>query len=290
MRLICPNCGAQYAVADDAIPSGGRDVQCSNCQHTWFETPGASANDMPPAQRTPTPPPPSAPAPTAAPSVAPTPPQTPDADRFSGSIKDAFRDIVEDEDLAPAPQPPKNRKPVDPSVADILREEAALEVAQRKSETPAPMESQSDLGLTDPAPFPTMQRPAEPRLDSVPPATAAASTAATVAAAAQASRRELLPDIEEINSSLRSDAERIEDGTAGPAAANEANRKGFRRGFVTVLLIILVLVLLYTQADRIAAAVPALSGVMQSYVDVVDGARIWLDDSMQTMLAAIATE
>lgn len=42
MRLICPNCGAQYEVSDDAIPEIGRDVQCSNCGHTWFESPGAS--------------------------------------------------------------------------------------------------------------------------------------------------------------------------------------------------------------------------------------------------------
>ena len=42
MRLICPNCGAQYEVPDDVIPSGGRDVQCSNCGHTWLESPGAS--------------------------------------------------------------------------------------------------------------------------------------------------------------------------------------------------------------------------------------------------------
>ena len=38
MRLICPNCEAQYEVPDDAIPPGGRDVQCSNCQQTWFQT------------------------------------------------------------------------------------------------------------------------------------------------------------------------------------------------------------------------------------------------------------
>ena len=37
MRLVCPNCGAQYEVPDDVIPQGGRDVQCSNCGHTWFQ-------------------------------------------------------------------------------------------------------------------------------------------------------------------------------------------------------------------------------------------------------------
>lgn len=287
MRLICPNCGAQYAVADDAIPSGGRDVQCSNCQHTWFETPGASANDTPPEPRKITPPPaperPAAERPAA------------DADKFSGSIDDAFKDVSDDDNLAPAPQPPKNRKPVDPSVADILREEAALEAAQRKSESAVSMESQSDLGLSDPAPAPI--KAPEPTSDVAPTAedqdaaaAKTASTAASAAAAAHASRRDLLPDIEEINSSLRSDAERAEDGTAVPALAAEANRKSFRRGFISVLLIIMVLVLIYVQADRIAAAVPALAGALQSYVDAVDVARIWLDDNVQAMLTAIAPE
>ncbi|MDC0135779.1 zinc-ribbon domain-containing protein, partial [Sulfitobacter sp.] len=31
MRLICPNCDAQYEVPDDVMPVAGRDVQCSNC-------------------------------------------------------------------------------------------------------------------------------------------------------------------------------------------------------------------------------------------------------------------
>ncbi|MCK5500021.1 MAG: zinc-ribbon domain-containing protein, partial [Tritonibacter mobilis] len=37
MRLICPNCGAQYEVPEDVIPENGRDVQCSNCGDTWFQ-------------------------------------------------------------------------------------------------------------------------------------------------------------------------------------------------------------------------------------------------------------
>ncbi len=37
MRLICPNCDAQYEVDDAVIPEGGRDVQCSSCGHTWFQ-------------------------------------------------------------------------------------------------------------------------------------------------------------------------------------------------------------------------------------------------------------
>ena len=37
MRLVCPNCDAQYEVDDAAIPEAGRDVQCSNCGHAWFQ-------------------------------------------------------------------------------------------------------------------------------------------------------------------------------------------------------------------------------------------------------------
>jgi len=37
MRLICPNCVAQYEVDDNVIPPEGRDVQCANCGHNWFQ-------------------------------------------------------------------------------------------------------------------------------------------------------------------------------------------------------------------------------------------------------------
>ena len=40
--LVCPNCSAQYEIDGSMIPDDGRDVQCSNCGHTWFELPGPS--------------------------------------------------------------------------------------------------------------------------------------------------------------------------------------------------------------------------------------------------------
>jgi predicted Zn finger-like uncharacterized protein len=39
MKLKCPNCQAQYEVPDVAIPETGRDVQCANCNETWFQVP-----------------------------------------------------------------------------------------------------------------------------------------------------------------------------------------------------------------------------------------------------------
>jgi predicted Zn finger-like uncharacterized protein len=38
MRLQCPNCDAEYEVDTSAIPFEGRDVQCSNCGHGWFQS------------------------------------------------------------------------------------------------------------------------------------------------------------------------------------------------------------------------------------------------------------
>ena len=54
MRLICPNCSAQYEIDASLVPDEGRDVQCSNCGHTWFELPPAedafdAAEDLAPA-------------------------------------------------------------------------------------------------------------------------------------------------------------------------------------------------------------------------------------------------
>lgn len=46
MRLICPNCGAQYEVPDDVIPASGRDVQCSNCGDTWFQKHPSQDRDL----------------------------------------------------------------------------------------------------------------------------------------------------------------------------------------------------------------------------------------------------
>lgn len=257
MRLICPNCGAQYAVADDVIPAGGRDVQCSNCAHTWFETPGASANDGAAAETR---------------TAQPTPPPAPE------------------EDLSPAPQPPKERRPVKPEVADILREEAALETAQRRSEAPEPIESQSDLGLDDPEPAPKpVEPPVKPKTaEQTVHEKAAALSAAAAGAAAAGSRRELLPDIEEINSNLSKDdeAESAAGSNGALFAQTETERqgRGFRRGFFLSLLIIAFLVMVYVQADAIKSALPALTGVMDSYVGFVDGLRILLDSTVRGLL------
>ena len=279
MRLICPNCGAQYEVADDVIPQAGRDVQCSNCGQTWFEHPGASEAaedgiDLPPppapeSETTPEPEP--APEPEAEPENIPD--SEPDSDDPSG-------DDAADDD-SPAPNQPERRE-LDPDVASILREEADREEAARQAESRPDLETQQDLGLDD-TPSAQDQRDEEARrrmarLRGEPEAAAAATVAA--------SRRELLPDIEEINSTLRSSSEREGSGhqTEAVAAQGRQRKRGFRFGFWLIVIVAAIAAAIYVFAPQISALVPALEPILTSYVEMVDQARLWLDLRMQDIL------
>lgn len=266
MRLICPNCGAQYEVADDVIPEGGRDVQCSNCGHTWFEAPGASV-----AAEQGVEPPAAAPQPEPTPEPAPEPEPEPEPE------------------AEPEPQPEPTAAPqpreLDPDVADILRQEAEFEQAARQAET---IETQPDLDLSHDPDEDRRSREARDRLarlrgePEVATAATAAAVSATMAAEADAPRRELLPDIEEINSTLRPDQ-------GGTTAADDyeapAQRSGFRRGFMFMVILALIAVALYIFAPQISAALPQAEGVLTSYVEWVDGLRLWLDGQIQSFIA-----
>ncbi|MBM2291705.1 zinc-ribbon domain-containing protein [Sulfitobacter pseudonitzschiae] len=259
MRLVCPNCDAQYEVPDEVIPSEGRDVQCSDCGQTWFQH---HPDHMPPEQDEDTAP------------LAPEP------------------DLpVEGEERVPAPEP--KRRTLDPAVSDILRAEAEAEARVRESEG---LETQPDLGLDvsgDEGQSEEAARRAQEARDRMARMRGqdpAVSEAAATAAAA-GSRRDLLPDIEEINSTLRSTGDRqIAKGDPAPdAPVRERKKRGFRRGFFTSLLIVAVLTVIYVYSPQIVAAVPALEPVMTGYVGTVDQARVWLDSHVTSLLMWLDT-
>lgn len=280
MKLVCPNCGAQYAVDDQMIPASGRDVQCSNCTHTWFQPPadqdpdladelGYALEDM--AE----PPPVAAPAPT--PDDQSTEPETsPEAPE-------------QDEPPRPA------RRARDDRVFNVLREEAAREQAAREAEAKAALESQPELDITPPPPAP---RSAQDFEDAPPPREVGDtqlvdhSEEAQIAAAASlagkaAARRDLLPDIEEINSTLTPEAPASEEQAILTAADENARRRqkgGFRIGFTLVAIIAVLGLGLYLHAPRVAAIVPGSEPALRSYVDLVDKGRFWLD---QTIIGAL---
>ncbi|ROU02537.1 zinc-ribbon domain-containing protein [Histidinibacterium lentulum] len=257
MRLTCPNCGAEYEVPDDAIPDSGRDVQCSNCGHTWFEAGAAAAETAepaePPAPRPPRAPRPAAPAETARDRAQP----DPDAPRPG-------RPPPDPEAPHPDPGQPAPRRRLDPAVASVLREERATSEALRRASAPEPMERQEDLPLAEPAS--PARRPAP----------------------APQPRRERLPDVDDINRRLGADpAPRASDRTAEEQAALRY-RQGFRYGFGIVMLIAAAATLVYVYAPRIAEAVPSLSPPLAAYTETVDGLRLSLDNSVQSLTTRLS--
>ena len=273
MRLICPNCGAQYEVPDDVIPDAGRDVQCSNCGDTWFQH--HPDNDPELAE---------------------------ELDRLD-DLDPAFEPIPEPEP-APAPDPEPDvpaapaaapvRRQLDPSISDVLREEAEHEARARAAEQSPKLETQPDLGLDQPLSESARRaKQARDRMARIRGLDDAAPEAPdTQKTESSASRRDLLPDIDEINSSLRSATDRrpaaADDhavpGTAPQAVAAPAKRGGFRRGFLLALLLTALLWCLYIFAPEISAQVPAAESILTSYVAVVDQSRIILDAKIQAIL------
>ncbi|MCA0994048.1 zinc-ribbon domain-containing protein [Alloyangia pacifica] len=375
MRLICPNCGAQYEVPVDVIPTGGRDVQCSDCGHTWFQlhpddAPGDLGGDLggelsgdPVAEEASADEAQSAPASyddalddSAEPADLGEAPDeepedaaeddTPEVDHaeidhagineFAAELRAALaaRDGYDVADH-PAPQlearaaepvldpplPPEEvpvpRRPsraargLDPSVAEVLRQEAAREARRRTDADP--LESQPELGLGAPEEDEAARRARDARthmarirgdaplsgaedidLDLATEEESTADTAHDPFApepehpALANSRRELLPDIEEVNQTLRVSTEprRMETAQGRALDAEEEEQQGsnFARGFGLMLILAVLAVLIYALAPVITGAVPALAPLIDPYVAAVDGLRLWLDGQLAALI------
>jgi predicted Zn finger-like uncharacterized protein len=276
MRLICPNCGAQYEVDETLVPDAGRDVQCSNCGHGWFQRPAHLDDGLAEELGTALP---EAPEPEAEPSevaaaeaedaasAGPVPEPEPAPETASAAEPPA--------EMPEAETPPAGPATLAPEFRSILVEEAERETRARHDETA--IETQDDLGLEDPESAAPGVRERMARLRGLDVDDRADSTAAAVAAATAAgSRRDLLPDIEEINSSLRS-AEEREDEIEAAEILDAGRRSGFGLGFTVVVLIAVAAIAVYIWADQIATAVPATKPLLAVYVDWADGVRGWLD-------------
>ena len=267
MRLICPNCGAQYEVDDQVIPDTGRDVQCSNCGHTWFQQPAHLDQELADELDQDLP--------------------EPETEEFEQD--DSASDGEEEADPASTDgKPTPERRSLDPEVADVLREEAAREAEARRAEH-SNLEIQPDLGL-DEANAVAASRSAAARarmarmrgLDEASPEAVAA--AATVAATG--SRRDLLPDIEEINSTLRASEDRepevemIAEEPAIIAEDPDRRRRGFRLGFGLMMLLVAGAVILYAFAPQIIARFPASEPFLIEYVARANALRVLADSTI----------
>ncbi|QYK43423.1 MAG: zinc-ribbon domain-containing protein [Paracoccaceae bacterium] len=266
MRLVCPNCDAQYEVDDHAIPDAGRDVQCSNCGHAWFQLPPDLAPDDDEESEHE--------------ALAAVPDPEPVGIAASPAHPAEEPMVTVAAAAAPAAALPPRRS-IDEALLSVLREEAEREVAARKAEAARGVETQPDLGLTGAAPT---ERPAPPT-PGTEPSEAEADRPITQR---PGNRRDLLPDIEEINSTLRAGSEtRGDEAAVAPVAEAEVARNGFRSGFVAMLVIAAILLALYVMAPRIARHLPGAAPAMQTYVEGVNGLRIRLDSAMQGVAARL---
>jgi hypothetical protein len=100
----------------------------------------------------------------------------------------------------------------------------------------------------------------------------------------------LLPDIEEINSTLRSTGDRdvAGDDTAPDAPLRGRQKRSFRRGFVMSVALVSLGALLYVFAPQITASVPAAEPILTGYIAAVDDARIWLTGQMTRLTEWLA--
>ena len=241
MRLVCPNCDAEYEVDASVIPDTGRDVQCSNCGHTWFQmAPAVEAALEAEEALYEAPPAPVMPPPAEEPAFAEEPP------------------------AAEAPSPEPVLRSIDESVLAVLREEAEREVEARKSEAPPVIETQTEMGLAA----------------ATVPARVARREAVAPGADRPQPRRELLPEIEELNSTLRSSSEKRAGETVSMVesySAEAPKRSGFRSGFTLMILIAIAMAVIYMMAPKLSQQFPAAAGVLNAYVAWVDQLRVGLD-------------
>ncbi len=267
MRLLCPNCDAQYEVDDSVIPKDGRDVQCSSCGQTWFQKSADQIGDEEQAgdhqdHRTEE----------ANDQSDPEPEVEPETKQTVETGDEPEGDSEDEPDTDQEAETEREQQKHDEAVLDVLRQEAALETEARQDEAQGGVETQPDLGLdqADASQGAAVsQRTA--RLRGIEPE-----------ADPNASRSDLLPDIEEINSSLQNESV-VE--TEEAIAEGKRGRSGFRLGFGLIIILATLLFLAYVYAPQITAMVPSLEALMTSYVETVDGLRQWLD---QMMLSATA--
>ncbi len=294
MRLICPNCEAQYEVPAEVIPEGGRDVQCSNCGDTWFQhhpdhVPAEVAtheidNNDGSAQES-----------RVVDEGKASEEVEPDAERHEEEHPEAEGDSAVEDDLAVAgdlaaeddltsesSDLPK-RQELEPSVTDILREEATLEQQTRFAEVDNRIETQPDLGINqDSGEINKRSAQVRERMARLKgPADTDAEQVNEIESLQSGSRRDLLPNIEEITSSLSSatnDEMNSADANAESASGELRPAGGkFSKGFLYAVLFMGLAAVIYIFAPALEATIPALKSPLGHYTDMIDAMRSALD-------------
>jgi len=322
MRLVCPNCAAQYDVDDRVIPPGGRDVQCSNCGHSWFQAPAGAAE---PAVTAAEPAAPAVPPEAAAEAATPAPAETgaPEAEAAAeippetGAAETGAAPETEpgtappeaDDDHAAGngrrmPQPEVDTAWEEDEPVDHLpgADTEAAEPADRAEAGP----DQSRRGM-DEAVFAILREEAEREARARKADTASGmeeqgdlglpapapvprrpeppeEPAEPAAPPPEPAGEPPLPDTGEITATL--DAPDIAETGPEPEPPPAApGRSGFRTGFTLMLALGLLALAAYVLAPALSALIPGLADPLAGYVAAVDELRIRLDGTLRGLVA-----
>lgn len=267
MRLICPKCAARYEVPEKNVPSSGRDVQCSACGHTWFQT---------------------------QPILSTLPEPVKDPDQETKTASQEIRTVLEEPESGGGRLPdassgsPLSR--LHPTVAEVLKEEARREVAVRAAEN---FETQPELGideaLVQTAPSFDIANPQGDAVSPIPPDPDLEELETLYSQTIQTetgSRDDYLPDIEAINFSLNygeSKKRKIED--KGEQVKRVDRQRMKRLGLVTGIGIVVCFFLIYQFSADIVQAIPKSESFLEIYVQSVDRLRIISDQWISRAIA-----
>lgn len=203
---------------------------------------------------------------------------------------DAFKDAADAaealvEDVAEDDDPSS----IGTNVADILREEAEREVTQRRGEdAPSAIEPQGELELQETAPSDLLrERLDRMRGDGVPQSTVAATLKAATSEPLEGPRRERLPDIEDIKTTLRPGEHEDASATISPAEMTKIRQSGFRLGFSVLVVAAAAAVAAYVFAPQIIGLIPSSEPTMISYVDAANTVRDGIDRIMARAISGI---
>ncbi|MCK8464493.1 zinc-ribbon domain-containing protein [Aliiroseovarius sp. S1339] len=278
MRLVCPSCGAQYEVDDRVMPETGRDVQCSNCGHAWFQlAPNAEVSVEADVEAS------------AEVDEVATPSPFDNIDEFDDEEADGDAPLetapaepdtsdeqAEDgEDDGEAPSLAARK--LDDGVRSILQEEAERELKAREDDREN-LETQPDLGLDE---APGAGPDATKRETSDEQATEQDEQPLTPD---DIKRRDVLPDIEEINSTLDAPEGDTDGSTVDGVDGEVASPNGFRRGFILVVVLACLLTILYIFAPSIGERIPALQPAMEQFVELANRVRVGLEEMMRAAI------
>jgi predicted Zn finger-like uncharacterized protein len=257
MRLICPNCDAQYEVPYDVIPEAGRDVQCSDCGHTWFQE---AVSALPRPERKPVPP-----------EVASILREEAELERRAREEERQALEVQEEMPLAepaadPAPAPEQPDPAANPFASHSFEDEPEETEAERRS------------------------REARNRLARLRGYEEDEKSAAE--AAASASRRDQLPDVDAINKTLEQTDDkpkRSKDYDYDPALFLKRERRaaGFRLGMTLIIVAGVLLTATYFLTPELTRALPMAQPYLDGYTAAVDLARLWVSDQAQELLVMV---